>query len=82
MTWKEASLPGVRVEWRRDISPDDREPGLVSTTDERGIALSKVPPGRWFLQAQWRADGDYARTIAPGDRFAYFGGNPVFLTGG
>jgi len=28
---------------------------------------------------QWREDGDYSRPIAAGDRFAYFGGNPVFL---
>jgi hypothetical protein len=81
VTWKESPLAGVRVEWRRDISPGG-DPGRLSTTDEQGIARSKVAPGRWFLQAQWRADGDYARAIAPGDRFAYFGGNPLFLSEG
>lgn len=81
-TWHEAPLPGARIEWRRDISPDGGDLPVVSTTDAKGIARSTVPPGRWFLLAQWRADGDFVRSLAPGDRFAFFGGNPVFLSGG
>jgi hypothetical protein len=77
VSWKDAPLPGARVEWRADLSPDFPREGPVSTSDARGIASARIPPGRWFLSAQWRADGDYARPLSPGDRFAWFGSNPV-----
>ncbi len=82
VTWKDAPLPSVRVEWRREISPGDPVASASSTTDGSGVARSALPPGRWFLLAQWRKDGDYSRAPAPGDRFAFFGGNPVYLSAG
>ncbi len=82
VTWKEAPLAGARVEWRRDIAPGDNALPVSSTTDAAGIARSALSPGRWFLLAHWRKDGDYSRAVAPGDRFAFFGGNPVYLAEG
>jgi hypothetical protein len=81
-TWKDAPLAGVRVEWRKDVSPGDPGPVAAATTDAQGIARMKVPHGRWFLLAQWRADGNYSRPAMSGDRFSFFGGNPVHLAGG
>jgi hypothetical protein len=82
VTWKDAPLAGVRVEWRRDIAPAEDGSRVAATTGADGIARSAVPSGRWFLLAHWRKDGDFSRAVAPGDRFAFFGGNPVYLSGG
>lgn len=82
VTWKEAPAPGVRVEWRNDVSPDSSDPPRVATTDARGVAACVLPPGRRFLLARWAPDGNTDRQPAPGDRFAFFGGNPVYLSPG
>jgi hypothetical protein len=77
VTFREAPLPGARVEFRS--SPDG--PGSAvgpAETDREGVAAVDVPPGRYFLVVQWRRDGDYRRPIAAGDRYAWFGGNPVY----
>lgn len=80
-TFREAALAGASVAWRASMRPG--EPSVVSgTTGGDGSVFSPLAPGRYFLVAQWRRDGDYARPIAPGDRFAYFGGNPVFVSRG
>ncbi|MBF8258738.1 MAG: Carboxypeptidase regulatory-like protein [Actinobacteria bacterium] len=54
----------------------------AGVTDGDGNAAFDLPAGQYFLVVQWRGDGDYGRPIAPGDRFAYFGGNPVFAAQG
>lgn len=82
VAWQEAPIAGARVEWRAGISPDD--PGAVrsASTGPDGIARSAIPPGRYILMAHWRKDGNYARPVQPGDRFSFFGGNPVYLSAG
>ncbi len=75
--FREAPLPGARVTWRR--SPAAETPVAAAVTDGEGNAAFVLGPGRYFLVAEWRGDGDYARPVAPGDRFAYFGGNPVSI---
>lgn len=80
-TFGEAALSGVRVSWYRGLPPAE-PPAASGTTDGEGKASFVLPPGRYFLIARWRADGDDARPIAPGDRFAYFGGNPVYVSRG
>ncbi len=78
----DAPVAGARVEWR--VSPEPWAPPspASATTDDRGGAAFDLPEGRYFLFAQWRPDGDYARPITPGDLFAYFGGNPVHAGSG
>ncbi len=78
VTFRDAALPGASVTWRTSLRPGDT-PAFSGTTDAGGTIFCPLAPGRYFLVAQWRADGDYARAIAPGDRFAYFGGNAVFV---
>lgn len=75
--FREAVLPGSRVEWRVALAPEEI-PAAVGMTDGDGVAAFTPSPGRYNLIAQWRRDGDYSRPIAPGDRFAYFGGNPIY----
>jgi hypothetical protein len=57
-------------------------PVAAGMTDREGIAAVEVPPGRYFLIARWAKDGDFSRPVAPGDRYAYFGGNPVYVQPG
>ncbi len=76
-----AALPGSRVEWRPALAQDGI-PAIVGMTDDEGIAAFAPPPGPHDLVAQWRRDGDFARPIAPGDRFAYYGMNPVYVAPG
>ncbi|GAB4369895.1 MAG: hypothetical protein Kow00128_16470 [Deltaproteobacteria bacterium] len=82
VTWREAPLPGAQVEWFTGIGDPIRAPAAIQMSGEDGIASCTLPPGRYFLYARWRRDGDYSRPNAPGDRFAYFGGNPVYLHAG
>jgi len=70
------------VEWFTGIGNSGAGPAAARRTDENGIASCLLPPGRYFLLARWRGDGDYLRPNAPGDRFAYFGGNPVYVHAG
>ncbi len=81
VTFREADLPGASVGWRASLRPGE-PPVFSGTTDGSGTVVCPLAPGRYFLVAQWRRDGDYGRPIAPGDRFAYFGGNPVFVSRG
>lgn len=81
ITFREAPLGGARLELR--ASPDGATVSAAAgVTGRDGVVSFELPPGRYFLVAQWRADGDYARPIAAGDRYAYFGGNPVYLEKG
>ena len=82
VTFRDAVLPGARVEFRRSPAETVEPPIAAGMTDRDGIAAAEVPPGRYFLMARWTKDGDFSRPVAPGDRFAYFGGNPVFLSPG
>jgi hypothetical protein len=82
VTHREAPLSEARVEWRRFPAETQDAPAIIGTTDREGNASFYLAPERYFLVVQWRGDGDYARPIAPGDRFAYFGGNPVFAAQG
>jgi hypothetical protein len=72
--FREKAAPGVRVAAMR--SPED-VPVAMSVTGADGSASLFLPPGSWFLAASSRTDGDFGRPPAPGDRFAYYGGNPV-----
>lgn len=79
--YREEPLPGARVSWSASPLPGEK-PAAVAWTDARGIAVGAVPAGRLFLSAVWRRDGNEARPIAAGDRFAWFGGNPVHIAAG
>ncbi len=81
VTFRDAAVPGASVAWGGSVRPGER-PAFSGATDGNGTVFCPLAAGRYFLVAQWRADGDYARPIAPGDRFAYFGGNPVFVSRG
>ena len=81
VTFREAALPGASVVFRTSVRPGV-QPVVSGTTDGMGTVFCPLAPGRYFLVAQWRRDGDFVRPIAPGDRFAYFGGNPVFVSRG
>jgi hypothetical protein len=76
VTWRERPAPGVRLEWWRSPEPG-KPPVSTGVSDGEGAARFDLPPGPHFLVAQWRPDGDYARPLAAGDRYAWFGGNPV-----
>lgn len=80
-TFREAPLGGARLELR--AAPDAQgDPAAAGVTGRDGAVSFELPPGRYFLVGQWRADGDYVRPIAAGDRYAWFGGNPVFVAAG
>jgi hypothetical protein len=76
--WKNTPLPNVRVEWRRQAG--DTAPALVADTMRIGTANFSPPSGSYFLTADWRQDGDFARPRKPGDRFAWYGGNPLLVS--
>lgn len=82
VTSRDAVLPGARVEFRGSPAETAEAPVAAGVTDREGIAAVEVPPGRYFLMARWAKDGDFSRPVAPGDRFAYFGGNPVYVQPG
>lgn len=82
VTYLEAPAAGARVEWREAPAAPGIPRYASAATDANGTASFSLPPGRHFLVVQWRQDGDYARPPAPGDRFAYFGGNPVYPSPG
>ena len=82
VTFREVAFHGCRVEWRRVDEPGRETVVASGVTDSEGKVFSTLPDGKYFLVAQWRADGDYARPIVHGDRFAWFGGNPVHVSGG
>jgi hypothetical protein len=82
VTFREAPLPGARVEAYRDFGKKDEHPVAAGVAGDDGTALFFLPPGRYYLVSGWRKDGEYDRPIEPGDRFAYFGGNPVYIAGG
>jgi hypothetical protein len=76
--WKDAPLTKARVEWRRQV--DDAHPALVGDTLRVGTATFRPEPGTYYLTADWRPDGDFKRPRRPGDRFAWFGGNPRLVS--
>lgn len=82
VTYREVPVAGARVEWRRSPEAGGESPAVSGSTDDQGNAAFDLPAGRYFLFVQWRRDGDYGRPVAPGDRFAYFGGNPVYAAPG
>lgn len=82
VTFRDAVLPGARVEFRGSPVETAEAPVAAMMTDREGIAAVEVPPGRYFLIARWTKDGDFSRPVAPGDRYAYFGGNPVYVQPG
>jgi hypothetical protein len=77
-TFRDSPLAGARVEFRLPPEGPGKTPVAVGTTDREGIAAFDLPPGRYLLSARWTKDGDGSRPVAPGDRYAWFGGNPVF----
>jgi hypothetical protein len=81
-TFREIPLAGVRVEYRRSPAETGEAPVAAGITNGEGIASFGIPPGRYFLSARWAKDGDVSRPVSPGDRFAWFGGNPVFVERG
>lgn len=76
--WKNAPLSNVRVEWRRQ--PGDAAPVLVGDTIRFGTAIFRPTSGTYYLTAEWRTDGNFARPRKPGDRFAWLGGNPLLIS--
>lgn len=81
VTFREEPAPGVRVSWHVSAS-DGGAPAAAGATDAHGEGSFVIAPGKYFVAAQWRRGGDFARPLAPGDRFAWFGGNPVYLARG
>ncbi len=82
VSYREAPLPGARVEFRRSPAEGAEAPVAAGVTGADGTALVDLPAGRFFLVARWMGDGDFSRRVAPGDRYAWFGGNPVYSHGG
>lgn len=76
--WKDAPLTKARVEWHRQM--DGAPPVLVGDTIRVGTANFRPEPGTYYLTADWRSDGDFTRPRKPGDRFAWFGGNPMLVS--
>ncbi len=76
--WDNTPLSGVRVEWRRHLR--DKVPALTAITKGMGTAIFHPESGAYYLTAEWRSDGDYARPLKPGDRFAWFGGSPWLIS--
>ncbi|MDA8098959.1 MAG: hypothetical protein M0042_04980 [Nitrospiraceae bacterium] len=76
--WQGTPLSDVRVEWRRHI--EDAVPALAGETKRIGTAIFRPESGSYFLTAEWRPDGDFARPRKHGDRFAWFGGNPWLVS--
>jgi len=76
--WKGAPLPKVRVEWRRKV--EDATAALSRDTIRFGTANFRPATGSYYLTADWRPDGDFARPRKPGDRFAWLGGNPLLVS--
>ncbi len=76
--FQDTPLSGVHVEWRRHIS--DAAPAYATVSERIGTAIFRPATGAYFLTADWREDGNYTRPRKPGDRFAWFGGNPWWVT--
>lgn len=81
-TFREAPLEGVRVVFRRSPGESAEAPAAAGTTNGEGIASFAIPPGRYFLSARRAEGGENSRPVAPGDRTAWFGGNPVYVDRG
>ncbi len=79
VTYLEKPLEGVRVTALRSLGD---VPAAQGVTGADGRASLAVPPGSYFLVARWRRDGDHGRPAVAGDRFAFFGGNPVHAARG
>lgn len=81
-SFRDIPLAGVRVEFRSSPAETGEAPVAAGVTNGEGIATFGIPPGRYFLVARWTKTGDLSRPVAPGDRYAWFGGNPVFVDRG
>ncbi|MDD5760882.1 MAG: carboxypeptidase-like regulatory domain-containing protein [bacterium] len=81
-TFREIPLAGVRVEFRRSPGESAETPVASGMTNGDGIASFGIPTGKYFLVARWAKDADFSRPVAPGDRYAWFGGNPVYMQPG
>ncbi len=77
VSFQDLPAEGVRVLWlSRPGEPG--EPAAAGTTGKEGAAPFSLPSGKLFLVAGWRPGGGFALPPVPGDRFAWFGGNPVY----
>lgn len=76
VTWLQVPLAKARVGFLPSVGGTAAAVGI---TDGEGLATVDLLPGRYFLVAEWRSDSDYARPFAAGDRYTWFGGNPVFV---
>jgi hypothetical protein len=76
--WNDAPLTKTRVEWH--LHMDDTSPALAGNTIGVGTANFRPTPGSYYLTAEWRPDGDFTRPRKPGDRTAWFGGNPLLVS--
>lgn len=78
--WQDAPISKARIYWR--ANPADPEPVFSGSTVRFGTAQFRPQAGTYFITAEWRSDGDYARLRRPGDRFAYLPVNPVVISSG
>lgn len=76
--WEDDPLPQVRVEWRHRV--DDALPALSAGTIRFGTADFHPVSGSYYLTADWRPDGDYARPLKTGDLFGWLGKNPLLVS--
>jgi hypothetical protein len=82
VTFREAPVPGARVEAYLDFGEEGERAVAAGVTGDDGTATLFLPAGRYSLVSEWRKDGEHDRPIEPGDRFSYFGGNPVYIAEG
>ncbi|HEY5998995.1 MAG TPA: hypothetical protein VI078_06775 [bacterium] len=74
------ALEGAKVFLYKGYAAGFRGPGdyEAGPTAADGLFEARLPPGKYFVVARKAAAGP-AGELAPGDYFAYYGGNPVLL---
>jgi hypothetical protein len=76
--WNDAPLTKVRVEWHNQMN--SVRPVYFGETIRVGTANFRPKSGSYYLTADWRPDGNFERPRKPGDRFGWYGGNPLLVS--
>ncbi len=75
-----APAVGVTVQAQRPAAPDFRGPGDASAvTNEQGVAVLYLPPGKYFLSAKKRTTGAALGMVDEGGLFGVYPHAPVDL---
>jgi len=76
-------LAGAVVQVFLDASGRLRGPSFaVAVTDDQGRFVMDLSPGRYFVVARRRKDAGRVGPLRIGDHYAYYPGNPIYLSGG